>query len=99
MAIIPSQDSSLPALAVGPKKTTAAPQAEKPVRAVQAEKIEQVDHLETSLRPQTLAGYLGQEELKQSLSIGVQAPKNAVSPLTICCFMARRVWGRPPFQC
>lgn len=75
MAIIPSQDASLPLSAAVSKKPQSESGAKQPVRVMQAEKIEHLDHLETSLRPQTLAGYLGQEELKQSLSIGVQAAK------------------------
>ncbi|MBO6350339.1 Holliday junction branch migration DNA helicase RuvB [Enterococcus casseliflavus] len=45
-------------------------------RIVSPESTEQEESIEKSLRPQTLAQYIGQDKVKQELSIYIQAAKN-----------------------
>lgn len=45
-------------------------------RIVSPESTEQEEIIEKSLRPQTLAQYIGQDKVKQELSIYIQAAKN-----------------------
>ncbi|MCO5495075.1 Holliday junction branch migration DNA helicase RuvB [Enterococcus innesii] len=45
-------------------------------RIVSPESTEQEENIEKSLRPQTLAQYIGQDKVKQELSIYIQAAKN-----------------------
>lgn len=47
--------------------------------------------LEKSLRPRYLAQYIGQDKVKQELSIYIEAAKIAKRHSTMCCYMARQV--------
>jgi holliday junction DNA helicase RuvB len=50
-------------------------------RVVAAQQGEDEDALETSLRPRTLAEYIGQEKVKDNLSIAISAAKQRQEPL------------------
>jgi holliday junction DNA helicase RuvB len=50
-------------------------------RIVAAQQGEDEDALETSLRPRTLAEYIGQEKVKDNLSIAISAAKQRQEPL------------------
>ena len=50
------------------------------------------DETENSLRPKSMADYIGQKKAKENLSIYIQAAKMRS---TIRCCTARRVWARP----
>ena len=53
---------------------------------------------EFSLRPRTLAEYIGQDKAKENLSIYHRGCQNAGRERsTMCCSTALPGWARPPF--
>ena len=53
---------------------------------------------EFSLRPRTLAEYIGQDKAKENLSIYIEAAKmRGERRSTMCCSTALPDWARPPF--
>ncbi len=73
MAIVPSHDSTPPARPSG--KPSGKPSVKPSARPIAPEQQKQEAPLENSLRPKKLSTYLGQEELKESLHIAIQAAK------------------------
>ena len=54
---------------------------------------EEEDDQESSLRPKTLREYVGQQAVKDSLNIYIQAASDGIRSTTFCS-TARRVWAR-----
>jgi hypothetical protein len=67
-------------------------------RIVTAQYAQEDGEIEASLRPRTLADYIGQEKAKENLSIYIEAQGSAVSRSTMCCSTDRRGWARRPFR-
>ena len=62
---------------------------------------EQEDETEVTLRPRTLAEYYGQTQVKEMLSVFIQAAVKRHEPLDhllLSCSMARRAWARPRWR-
>ena len=57
-------------------------------RLVEAEKITEDDRIEHTLRPQTLADFIGQDKLKENLKIFIEAAKKRQEALDHCLFYA-----------
>jgi Holliday junction DNA helicase RuvB len=57
-------------------------------RVVEAEKITEDDRIENTLRPQTLADFIGQDKLKENLKIFIEAAKKRQEALDHCLFYA-----------
>ena len=49
---------------------------------------------ELSLRPKTLDEYVGQEKVKENLSVFINAAKYAATRSTTFCFTARPGWAK-----
>ena len=56
------------------------------------------DANEGSLRPHTLAEYIGQEKAKQNLSVFIEAARRRRRHWTTCCSTALRDWARPRWR-
>jgi hypothetical protein len=48
----------------------------------------------TTLRPQTLSEFVGQEQAKANLRVFIEAPRPGARPWTTSCCSARRAWAR-----
>lgn len=59
-------------------------------RIVSPESTEQEEIIEKSLRPQTLAQYIGQDKVKQELSIYIQAAKIEKKRWIMSSYMVRQ---------
>ncbi len=59
---------------------------------------EETDEFEVSLRPKTLAEYIGQDKVKDNLSIYIQAAKSEATALTTFCSTDLRVLARRHFR-
>ena len=55
------------------------------------------DEKEFSLRPKTLADFIGQANLRRNLSVFIEAAKKEMNLLSMFFFMALLDWGRPPW--
>ena len=51
---------------------------------------------ENSLRPKTLAEYVGQEKAKENLRVFIEAAKLRGEPLDHVLLYGPRGWGKPP---
>lgn len=56
-------------------------------RIIATDAMEEDIRLEGNLRPQTLEEYIGQEKLKRTLKIYIQAAKEAPRPAGPCAFL------------
>ena len=56
------------------------------------------DNAEVSLRPHTLAEYIGQTKAKENLSVFIEPPGGGRSRWIMCCSTALRVWARPRWR-
>ena len=65
-------------------------------RMVTAEETPEDHDVEVTLRPQTLAEYIGQDKVKENMAIYIQAAKRRGDPFTYCC-MGRRGLERQHF--
>ena len=54
--------------------------------------------VDAALRPRTLAEMVGQDRLRENLSILIQAARAAGSRWIMSCSMARPGWARPPWR-
>lgn len=52
--------------------------------------------IESSLRPQMLKDYIGQEKIKSNLKVYIDAAKSRGNLWIMCCFTGLRDWARPP---
>ena len=59
---------------------------------------DETDDFEVSLRPKTLAEYIGQDKVKDNLSIYIQAAKKRGDSLTMCCCTVLRDSEKQRFQ-
>ena len=64
-------------------------------RIITTEVTAEDERIETTLRPQCLRDYVGQEKIKSTLNIYIEAARPGGSPWTMYCFTARRVWAKP----
>ncbi len=55
---------------------------------------EEDEDAEQSLRPRSLAEYVGQDKVKKSLCVYMQAATSAASRWITCCCTARPGWAR-----
>ncbi len=67
-------------------------------RIITTEATEEDVRIETTLRPQCLSDYVGQEKIKSTLKIYIEAAKSRGKRWTMCCFMARPGLERRLFQ-
>ena len=65
-------------------------------RVVSTQITDEERSIETVLRPQTLEEYVGQERMKESLRICIEAAKQRNKRSITRSFMAPLGWGRPP---
>ena len=59
-------------------------------RVISTQMQEEDIKIETSLRPQTLEDYIGQEKIKDSMKVYIDAAKARGEALTMFCFMDRQ---------
>ncbi len=59
-------------------------------RVISTQMQEEDIKIETSLRPQTLEDYIGQEKIKDSMKVYIDAQKHVVKLWTMFCFMDRQ---------
>ncbi|MDR2396128.1 MAG: Holliday junction branch migration DNA helicase RuvB [Endomicrobium sp.] len=57
-------------------------------RIIEPSKVEQEDKTESSLRPQSLSDFIGQDKLKNNLKVFIEAAKNRKEALDHCLFYA-----------
>ncbi len=65
-------------------------------RIITTEVTAEDERIETTLRPQSLEDYVGQEKLKSTLNVYIEAAKTRGEPLDHVLFTARRAWAKPP---
>ena len=65
-------------------------------RVVSTQITDEERSIETVLRPQTLEEYVGQERMKESLRICIEAAKQRNEALDHTIFYGPLGWGRPP---
>ena len=63
-------------------------------RIITTDVTEEDKKIETSLRPQLLGEYIGQERIKGTLKIFIDAAKSRNEPLDHVLFTGRRDWER-----
>mgnify|MGYP000408773905 FL=1 len=63
-------------------------------RIITTEITEEDKRIESSLRPQYLDEYIGQEKIKSTLKVFIDAAKSRGELLTMSCFTALRVSAR-----
>ncbi|MDR0617427.1 MAG: Holliday junction branch migration DNA helicase RuvB [Endomicrobium sp.] len=61
---------------------------EKLERIVEPSKLTEEDKIDTSLRPQSLSDFIGQDKLKNNLKVFIEAAKNRQEALDHCLFYA-----------
>ncbi len=66
-------------------------------RIITTEATEEDVRIETTLRPQCLEDYIGQEKIKSTLKIYIEAAKSRGKRWIMCCFTAPLALERPPF--
>lgn len=68
-------------------------------RMVSPQKTENdTDDIEVSLRPKTLSEYIGQDKVKENLSIFIEAAKKEMNRWITSCFTVLRDWAKLLFQ-
>ena len=66
-------------------------------RIITTDVIPEEQKMESSLRPQMLEDYIGQEKIKSNLKVYIDAAKSRGEPLDHVLFTVRRDWERLPF--
>ena len=54
--------------------------------------------VENPLRPKRLNEYIGQDKVKENLSVFIEAARLRKNRWTTCCFTDRRALAKPPLQ-
>ena len=67
-------------------------------RVIETKFTEEDIRIEGSLRPKTLDEYIGQDKIKETLKIYIDAAKKRKDPWITCCSTGLRVWERPPLR-
>ena len=65
-----------------------------PQRIVSGRAFDEDARLDASVRPKTMADFIGQQRVKENVQIAVEAAPAAATRSITCCSMARRVWAR-----
>ena len=58
----------------------------------------QEEQFEYALRPKTLDEYVGQDKVREQLSIFIQAAKSVAMRWIMPCCLVRQVWAKPLWQ-
>jgi holliday junction DNA helicase RuvB len=56
------------------------------------------ENADPALRPQRLADFIGQEQLKENLEYPDHAARSAKNRWSTCCSTARPGWAKPPWR-
>ena len=67
-------------------------------RIVTSRTLGEDTEVEYSLRPKALTEYIGQNKVKENLTVYIEAAKARKEPLDMCCFTALRGLAKPPLR-